>query len=141
MNTINVENLHLYWINSSVNHTNIPPCSFKSQGQAAPPPPASPAIARLEPPSCRRFLGNVLFQTKVFKESGLVVPMFIYLSPLHVIFFEASHWSSDHMISLRHLIGQPSFPTYLAIVSKIWEEIGFKDFGGKSFQRFWRKFV
>ena len=29
----------------------------------------------------------------------------------HVIFFEASHWPSDHRISLRPLIGQPSFPT------------------------------
>ena len=32
------------------------------------------------------------------------------MSPSHAIFFEASHWLSDHMISLRPLIGQPSFP-------------------------------
>ena len=32
------------------------------------------------------------------------------LSPPHAIFFEASCWPSDHMISSRPLIGQPSFP-------------------------------
>ena len=29
----------------------------------------------------------------------------IYMSPSHVIYFEASHWPSDHMISSRPLIG------------------------------------
>ena len=29
----------------------------------------------------------------------------------HAIFFEASHWPSDHMTRSRPLIGQPSFPT------------------------------
>ena len=38
-------------------------------------------------------------------------PSLSILSPSHAIFFEASHWPSDHMISLRPLIGQPSFPT------------------------------
>ena len=37
------------------------------------------------------------------------------LSPSDAIFFEASHWPSDHMISLRPLIGQPSFTTKLSI--------------------------
>ena len=49
--------------------------------------------------------------------SGLVVAMsvneYIYLSPSYVIYFEASHWPSDHMISLRPLISQPFFPTVL----------------------------
>ena len=31
--------------------------------------------------------------------------------PFHAIFFEASHWPSDHMTRSRPLIGQPSFPT------------------------------
>ena len=31
--------------------------------------------------------------------------------PFHAIFFEASHWPSDHMPRSRPLIGQPSFPT------------------------------
>ena len=34
----------------------------------------------------------------------------IILSPPHVIFFKASHWPSDHMISSGPLIGQSSFP-------------------------------
>ena len=29
------------------------------------------------------------------------------MSPPHAIFFEASHWPSDHTISSRTLIGQP----------------------------------
>ena len=33
------------------------------------------------------------------------------LSPSNVIFFEASHCSSNHMTRSRRLIGQPSFPT------------------------------
>ena len=36
------------------------------------------------------------------------------MSPPNAIFFKASHWSSDHMISLRPLIGKPYLPTYLA---------------------------
>ena len=32
------------------------------------------------------------------------------MSPPHPIFFKASHWLSDHMISSRPLIGQPSPP-------------------------------
>ena len=35
----------------------------------------------------------------------------VCLSPSHAIFFEASHWSSDHMTRSRPLIGQPPFPT------------------------------
>ena len=35
------------------------------------------------------------------------------MSPPHPIFFKASHWLSDHMISSRPLIGQPSSPTPL----------------------------
>ena len=31
----------------------------------------------------------------------------MYLSPSHVIFFEASHWPSGHMIRSRPLIGRP----------------------------------
>ena len=31
--------------------------------------------------------------------------------PSHAIFFEASHWPSDHMTRSRPLIGQASFPT------------------------------
>ena len=46
---------------------------------------------------------------------GLVVEysvcLFICVSPFHAIFFEACHWSSDHMTRSRSLIGQPSFPT------------------------------
>ena len=34
------------------------------------------------------------------------------MSPPHVIYFEASHWPSDHMISSRPLIGQPSSPPF-----------------------------
>ena len=44
---------------------------------------------------------------------GLVVAMSVCcrcLSPSHAIFFEASHWPCDHMISSRPLIGQPSPP-------------------------------
>ena len=36
-----------------------------------------------------------------------VVCMSVCAVPFHAIFFEASHWPSDHMISLRPLIGQP----------------------------------
>ena len=36
------------------------------------------------------------------------------MSPSHAIFFEAFHWHSGHMISLRPLIGQPSFTTKLS---------------------------
>ena len=39
----------------------------------------------------------------------LVVAMSVCLSPFHVIFFEASHWPSGHMIRSRPLIGRP-FP-------------------------------
>ena len=46
------------------------------------------------------------------------------------------HWPSDHMIRSQPLIGWPS-----KIVSKVLEEICFKDFVGKLFQRFWRKLV
>ena len=43
---------------------------------------------------------------------GLWVCLFVCLmSPFHVIFFEASHWSSDHMTRSWPLISQPSFPT------------------------------
>ena len=47
------------------------------------------------------------------------------------------HWPSvsDHMIRSQPLICWPP-----KIVSKVLEEISFKDFGGKSLQRFWRKF-
>ena len=58
------------------------------------------------------------------------------LSPSHATFFKASHWPSGHMIRSRPLIGRPP-----KIVSKILEEISFKDFGGKLFQWFWRKIV
>ena len=37
--------------------------------------------------------------------------MCICLSPFHVIFFEASHWPSGHMIRSRLLIGRPSMTT------------------------------
>ena len=38
---------------------------------------------------------------------GLVVTesVCVCLSPCHATFFEASHWSSDHMIRSRPLIG------------------------------------
>ena len=39
--------------------------------------------------------------------------------PFHAIFFEASHWPSDHMTRSRPLIGQPSFPTIW------WNKTGF----------------
>ena len=52
-----------------------------------------------------------------FKESSLIGKFFhrvamsiflsFYLSPLCEIFFEASHWPSDHMIRFRPLIGWP----------------------------------
>ena len=48
---------------------------------------------------------------------GLVVAMsvcccrLLVVSPSNAIFFEASHWPCDHMISLRPLIGQPSPPS------------------------------
>ena len=57
---------------------------------------------------------------RVFKESALrpilssscdvslYICVYICMSPPHAIFFEASHWSSDHMIRSRPLIGQPS---------------------------------
>ena len=32
-------------------------------------------------------------------------------APLGAVFFEASHWSSNHMTRWRPLIGQPFFPT------------------------------
>ena len=41
----------------------------------------------------------------------LCVCLCVCLSPFHAIFFEASHWSSDHMTRSRPLIGQTSFPT------------------------------
>ena len=50
----------------------------------------------------------------IFKESALgrffhrvamSVYVSIYLSPFHVIYFEASHWPSGHMIRSRPLIG------------------------------------
>ena len=34
--------------------------------------------------------------------------------PFPCIFFKASHWRSDHMISSRPLINQPFFPTVLS---------------------------
>ena len=43
----------------------------------------------------------------------LCVCVFIYMSPSHAFFFEASYWSSDHMTRSRPLIGQSSFPTIL----------------------------
>ena len=52
----------------------------------------------------------------IFKESALgrffhrvvmSVHISIYISPFHVIFFEASHWPSGHMIRSRPLIGRP----------------------------------
>ena len=36
------------------------------------------------------------------------VCLYIYMYPFIVIFFKASHWPSDQMISSRPLIGQPS---------------------------------
>ena len=39
------------------------------------------------------------------------------MSPFHVIFFEASHWPSGHMINSRPLIGQPSFTTKNPLVA------------------------
>ena len=54
---------------------------------------------------------------EIFKESALGrffhrVAMSVYVficfpSPFHVIFFEASHWPSGHMIRSRPLIGRP----------------------------------
>ena len=38
------------------------------------------------------------------------VSLYLCLSPFHVIFLEASHWSSHHMTRSRPFIGQPSFP-------------------------------
>ena len=35
----------------------------------------------------------------------------VFVCPLSMQFFYASHWPSDHMISSRPLIGQPFFPT------------------------------
>ena len=43
----------------------------------------------------------------------------MYVVPFHAIFFEASHWPSDHMTRSRPLIGQPSFPTIW------WNKTGF----------------
>ena len=39
------------------------------------------------------------------------VRLYTYMFPSHAIFFEASHWPSDHMTRSRPLIGQSSFPT------------------------------
>ena len=47
------------------------------------------------------------------RDVSLSVYLSICLSSFHVIFFEASHWPSGHMINSRHLIGQPSFTTKL----------------------------
>ena len=68
---------------------------------------------------CSRFIRNVPkpFLPASFSKnlSSSRMSVYVYICPhFHVIYFEASHGSSDHMISLRPLIGQPSFPTYLA---------------------------
>ena len=81
------------------------------------------------------------------------------MSPHNAIFFEASHWPSDHMIRSRPLIGRSpkivskirifvskileenGFKDLRKLVSMILEENSFKDFGGNLFQRFWRKIV
>ena len=73
---------------------------------------------------------------RFFHRVAMSVCQRICLSPSLAIFFEASHWPSGHMIRSRPLIGRPQ-----KIVSKMLEEICFKDFGEKLFQRFWKKFV
>ena len=45
-------------------------------------------------------------RTKEILVSNIGCPCIYILSPFHVIFFEASHWPSGHMISSRPLIGQ-----------------------------------
>ena len=62
-----------------------------------------------------------LNEEKILYFHRLVVAMSVHmsyvcriLSPSHGIFFEASHWPSYHMISLRPLNGQPSFITKLS---------------------------
>ena len=54
----------------------------------------------------------------VFTESSIYIYIlyiytYICICPLSMHFFKVSHWPSDHMISLRPLIGQPSFTTKL----------------------------
>ena len=58
----------------------------------------------------------------LFTESSIYIYIYIYIyyiytniciCPLSMHFFKVSHWPSDHMISLRPLIGQPSFTTKL----------------------------
>ena len=56
--------------------------------------------------------GPVLSQSRdVSLSATLSVCLFV---PFYVIFFEASHWPTDHMINSRPLIGQPSFTTKLS---------------------------
>ena len=59
------------------------------------------------------FISHFLFFTELAQWAPMSVRVGVCvgtcLSPSHVIFFEASHWPSDHMISSRPLIGQPSF--------------------------------
>ena len=64
-----------------------------------------------------------------FGRLGLAVVMSVCvsltLSPSHAMFFDASHWPSDHMITSRPLIGQPSFPNILR-----WWRAGVGEGGG-----------
>ena len=64
------------------------------------------------------FTSWTIIQFKIFSQIGRFgyscnvrpfVSLSLCLSPSHAIFFKTSHRPSDHMISLRPLIGQPSF--------------------------------
>ena len=70
--------------------------------------------------------------------TGLEVPITVCLcgclSPSNAIVFKASHWPSDHMVSSRPLIGQPSFPT-------IWWWLGGGEGGAYIFFHFYFFFL
>ena len=59
---------------------------------------------------------QILWYFYIFTESALGplrsssrdVCLHVGMSPPHAIYFKASHWPSDHMISSRPVIGQPS---------------------------------
>ena len=68
------------------------------------------------PAAFRPHFQNIGPQVNSFSTSNVRQYMNIYICicplPMH-FFFKASHWPSDHKISSRPLIGQPSFPSLL----------------------------